>query len=96
MLHIPLAILIQCIIAYFFDWNVGAAAASWYFIGREYAQAEYRLIEHYYGGRRANMPALAPLREACAWDLKSVLDWILPLVSTGIIAFYIIPYIQNV
>ncbi len=68
------------------DMLAGAAAGMWFFVGREYAQAEYRLIEHYYGGRRANMPVLAPLREIRAWDRKSVLDFALP--STVVVAIY--------
>lgn len=82
MIHVPIALTIQlCTWLFGFDLWTGAAAGMWYFIGREYAQAEYRLIERHYGGRRANMPTLAPLREARAWDVKSVLDWVLPTIA---------------
>ena len=52
--------------------------AVWY-MGREYAQAEYRWIEDYGDGKRANMPWYAPLTPA-AWTAKGMLDWILPLL----------------
>lgn len=88
MIHIQIALLIQLatVLAGFDAW-AGAAAGAWYFIGREYAQAEYRLIEHYYGGKRANMPTLAPLRDARAWNRKSILDWVLPSVAVCIVAY---------
>jgi hypothetical protein len=38
------------------NWWAGAALACGYFIGREMAQAEYRWIEQFGGGLRANMP----------------------------------------
>lgn len=87
MLHALIAIVMQVCIAYFFGWWVGAAAGMWLFIGREFAQAEYRLIEHYYGGLRANMPRLAPLRDRRAWDQKAVLDFVLPTVAVIALAY---------
>ena len=38
------------------NWWAGAALGSAYFVGREVAQAEYRWIEWFGKGRRANMP----------------------------------------
>jgi hypothetical protein len=87
MHHVPLAIFIQLCTAPVFGWWAGAAAGAWYFVGREYAQAEYRLIEHYYGGKRANMPTLAPLQESRAWNTKSILDWVLPSIAVCAVAF---------
>lgn len=63
------------------SWFVGAAAGMWFFIGREYTQAEYRLIEGWYGGKRENMPLLAPLCERRAWNRKAMLDWIQPTAA---------------
>ncbi|WP_260922943.1 hypothetical protein [Novosphingobium sp. 9] len=37
-------------------WWTGAAIACAYFISRELTQAEYRWIEHFGHGLRANMP----------------------------------------
>jgi hypothetical protein len=67
------------------DWWVGAAAGSFYFIGREYAQAEYRNIEHNYDGRRVNMPYFGGL-ELRAWTLKGVLDFVLPSLAVILVA----------
>jgi hypothetical protein len=92
MQHIPYAILIQVITSYFFGWYTGAAAAMWYFIGREYAQSEYRLIEQFYGGKRTNMPYLAPLREARGWNKKSILDWTVPTVFSITVAYVMTHY----
>lgn len=90
MIHTVISLIIQfCVYLIGFDLWTGAAAGMWYFIGREYAQAEYRLIEHHYGGKRANMPTLAPLREARAWDVKSVLDWLLPTIAVVAAAIWI-------
>ena len=50
-----------------------------FYIGREFAQAEYRYIAAYCDGKRANMPWYAPFTPA-AWTVKSLLDWILPTV----------------
>ena len=90
MIHTPIALAIQlCTYLLVFDVWTGAAAGMWYFIGREYAQAEYRLIERHYGGKRANMPPLAPLREARAWDVKSFLDWVLPTIAVVLATIWI-------
>ena len=41
-----------------------------FFVGREHAQAEYRWIEHYGKGLRANMPWWATLDKR-VWDFHS-------------------------
>lgn len=88
MIHTLIALAIQlCTWLLGFGLWTGAAAGMWYFIGREYAQAEYRLIEQHYGGKRANMPVLAPLREARSWNVKSLLDWILPTLAVSVVAY---------
>jgi hypothetical protein len=82
--HPVIALVLQAIIGLVSgDWWVGAAAGSFYFIGREYAQAEQRNIEANYGGRRANMPYWGGL-ELRAWTIKGLLDFILP--SLGCVA----------
>ena len=93
VLHVLIALAIQlcCWFLGFGLWT-GATASAFYFIGREYAQAEYRLIEHYYGGKRANMPTLAPLREKRAWDVKSMLDWMLPTIAVVMLAYLQLHY----
>lgn len=84
--HPVIALVLQAIIGLVSgDWWVGAAAGSFYFIGREYAQAEYRNIEHHYGGRRANMPFWGGF-EPRAWTLKGLLDFILPTICVTLLA----------
>jgi len=63
------------------NWWVGAAAGSFYFVGREYAQAEDRNIERNYGGRRTNMPFWGGLQPR-AWTLKGLTDFVFPAVAT--------------
>ena len=55
--------------------------AGGYYLGREMAQAEYRVIQTYYGGKRANMPWYGGF-ERRAWNVKSILDFVLPIVAT--------------
>jgi hypothetical protein len=84
--HPVIALVIQAIIGLASgDWWTGAVAGSFYFVGREYAQAEYRNIEHNYNGRRANMPYFGGL-ELRAWTLKGVLDFVLPSLAVVLVA----------
>jgi hypothetical protein len=85
--HPVIALVIQSIVGIASgDWWVGAAAGSFYFIGREYAQAEYRNIEANYGGRRINMPYWGGF-EPRAWTLKGLTDFVLPSIAVAIVAF---------
>lgn len=68
------------------NWWAGAALGSAYFLGREVAQAEYRWIEMFGHGLRANMPwwGVFDLRvwpKADQW-----IDWIAPIVATCTLA----------
>jgi hypothetical protein len=54
-------------------------------MGREHAQAEYRVIVAYYGGKRANMPWYGGF-EPKAWTSKGLLDWLLPVGATLVVA----------
>ena len=84
--HPVIALVIQAIIGLASgDWWTGAAAGSFYFVGREYAQAEYRNIEQNYGGRRSNMPYFGGL-ELRAWTLKGLTDFIYPSTAVIIVA----------
>jgi hypothetical protein len=65
------------------NWLAGACFGSAFFLGREHSQAEYRVIEHFYEGKRANMPWYGGF-ERRAWDLKSILDFVLPIIVTTI------------
>ena len=84
--HPVIALVLQAIIGLVCgDWWVGAAAGSFYFVGREYAQAEYRNIEQNYGGKRSNMPYFGGL-EPRAWTPKGLLDFILPSIGVTLMA----------
>jgi hypothetical protein len=57
--------------------------AGGYYFGREMAQAEYRVIEQYYG-RRSKMPWYGAF-ERRAWNQKAILDFVLPIAATTIV-----------
>ena len=85
--HIVVAILIQLLVRIISgSWTAGAAAACAWFMSRELAQAEYRWIEQFGAGLRANMPwwggfDLRVWEKADPW-----LDWILPSAVTCAVA----------
>jgi len=83
MNHILPALAIQLLLSPF-SWWAGALLAAGFYLGREHAQAEYRVIQTYYGGKRANMPWYGGF-ERRTWNIKSILDWVLPIVAvTGV------------
>lgn len=90
LLHTLMAIALQLALGLTFGaWWTGAAAASAYFIGREIAQAEYRWIERFGAGQRANMPALAIFRTPDIWSEKSWMwDAALPCAAVTAVAVY--------
>lgn len=55
-----------------------AAISAAFYCGREHAQAEYRTIKSFYGGKRDNAPWWCGF-ERRAWDVKSVVDWLGPV-----------------
>ena len=84
--HSCIAIAIQSIIAVATgDWWHGAFAGSFYFIGREYAQAEHRNILQNYSGKRANMPFWGGMQPR-AWTIKGIFDFVLPTISVVTVA----------
>ncbi|CAH0495769.1 hypothetical protein [Novosphingobium sp. CECT 9465] len=81
--HALAALAIQAVIGFATrNWWAGAALACGYFIGRELAQAEYRWIEQFGKGLRANLPWWG------AFDLRvwpkadQWADWIGPIAAT--------------
>ena len=50
-----------------------------FYCGREHAQAEYRAIKSLYGGKRDSAPWWCGF-ERSAWDAKSMVDWLGPVV----------------
>ena len=81
------AVAAQCLIGLLTEnWWAGAAFGAAFFVGREITQAEYRWIEAYGRGQRANLPwwgAFDPRvwRKADAWA-----DWLAPVVCVCAIA----------
>jgi len=87
MIHLVLALIFQGVVGFTTGlWWQGAAIASTFYIAREHAQAEYRWIERYGLGRRANMPWWGPFDPRVWNNLHSWLDWVLPLVGTVMLA----------
>lgn len=84
--HPAIALVLQAVLGVISgDWWLGAAAGAFYFVGREYAQAEYRNIEENYGGQRKNMPYFGGL-ERRAWTLKGLTDFIFPSAAVTVVA----------
>ena len=84
--HIAVALLTQAAVALpLRSWAAGAVAASAWAISREVTQAEYRWIEQFGAGRRANMPWWGGVDPAVWERVDPWLDWIVPtLAVTGI------------
>ena len=59
----------------------GAMLGCGFFIGREFTQAEYRAIQNYYDGKRADMPNFEAFKPR-NWNTKSVLDFVFPIIAT--------------
>ena len=88
MIHAILAI-IFCIIVLALRLPAFVALfPSVFYISREFAQAEYRYILKYCGGSFANMPTFAGFYPEI-WNVKSILDFVLPTVVSIIFYYYI-------
>ena len=80
--HAGYAVLMQVIVGLLTgNWLAGAMLGIGFFAGREHAQAEYRSIEKFYGGKRANLPNDFVAFMPRAWDLDSVLDLLFPIIA---------------
>lgn len=85
--HPILAVALQALVGLLTgDWWAGAALGAALFIGREVTQAEYRWIDAYGLGRRANMPWWGAFDRRVWTKLDPWLDWIIPLVAVVTIA----------
>lgn len=87
--HVALAVLIQVAVALIFGgWGAGAAVAVAWSVSREITQAEYRWIERYGEGLRANMPMWGGF-DLRVWQYPDPwLDWIVPTLATVTIAVF--------
>lgn len=85
--HVALALIVQAVVGLSTrNWWAGAALGSAYFLGREVAQAEYRWIEQFGNGLRANMPWWGPLDLRVWPKLDQWVDWMAPIAGTCIVA----------
>jgi hypothetical protein len=84
--HLLIALLLQlAVVLLLRNWWAGAFAAASWAISREITQAEYRWIELFGAGRRANMPWWGGF-DLSVWQRPDPwLDWLLPcLVVTAV------------
>lgn len=86
MIHGLIAVALQLVL-------LGLTGNAWYgvgtslfYAGRELAQAEYRWINTYGAGKRANMPITGQF-DPHIWSWKSVTDLALPILATLTLAF---------
>ena len=85
--HLALALAIQLlVVAVTRSWWGGAIAGAGWAISREITQAEYRWIERFGGGLRANMPWWGGFDLRVWQRVDPWLDWIVPLVVTFAVA----------
>lgn len=85
-MHAVIAVVIQGFFGFLTgNWVIGGLLAVGIFIGREHAQAEYRWIEHFGGGKRANMPWYGGF-DLRVWSAKSLADFLLPAIAVAILA----------
>jgi hypothetical protein len=85
--HALAAVAIQAVIGLTTrNWWIGAALASGYFLGREVAQAEYRWIEQFGDGLRANLLWRGALGARLWVQPEQVADWLGPVLATSLAA----------
>ena len=78
MIHALIAIALAALAWPFgFHAEVSAMVAAFY-CGREHAQAEYRAIKSFYGGKRDSAPWWCGF-ECRAWNAKAMVDWLAPM-----------------
>ena len=63
-----------------------AAMSAAFYCGREHAQAEYRAIKSFYGGKRSNAPWWCGFVPE-GWNSKSFIDWLWSVLIAVIAAF---------
>jgi hypothetical protein len=82
MNHILPALIMQFFLSPL-SWWAGVLFAGGYYLGREMAQAEQRVIEQYYG-KRSKLPWYGAF-ERRAWDQSAILDFVAPIAATTIV-----------
>ena len=90
MEHIAIALLIQVPLALALrNWLAGTAAACAWSLSRELTQAEYRWIELFGAGRRANMPWWGGFDLRVWQKLDPWIDGLLPCLVVLTLAFVV-------
>ena len=85
--HILIALGLQLLtVAAVRSWWGGALVGAAWSLSREIAQAEYRWIEQFGHGLRANMPWWGGLDPAVWPKADQWLDWIVPSVAVAVVA----------
>lgn len=86
--HALIAAVVQAIIGGLTgQWWAGGMLPSGYFIGREAAQAEYRWMEQFGTGLRADMPWHAAFDPRVWQTPDQIADWLGPVIITAVIAW---------
>ena len=86
-MHAAISLVIQALVGLLTgNWWLGGLLACTWWIAREHTQAEYRWIEKYGQGKRANMPEWAGF-DYRVWNVPSLLDFIAPVVACSIVYF---------
>ena len=85
--HVALALVIQFLVARLCrSWAAGAATASAWAISREITQAEYRWIEAFGAGLRANMPLWGGFDVRVWQRVDPWADWLVPTLIVLVVA----------
>lgn len=81
-MHALIALIVQllCILIGLPAWGGGLVSIAFY-LGREHAQAEQRIIQNRYAGRRADAPWWAGFHPA-AWNRAALIDLLAPAAAT--------------
>lgn len=81
LIHAAIAVAAQVLVGLLTgNWWLGGALACLWWIAREHTQAEYRWIEEFGRGMRANMPQWGGF-DPRIWNVPSVLDWLVPVIA---------------
>lgn len=85
LIHAAIAVAAQVLVGLLTgNWWLGGALACLWWIAREHTQAEYRWIEEFGHGLRANMPQWGGF-DPRIWNVGSVLDWLAPVIACSFI-----------
>ncbi len=91
LIHTFILISLAALGYYFGLTATGVLVGSSYLLGRELAQAEYRWIEHYGKGLRANMPYWGAL-DPKVWNLHSFFFNLTLPIGVGLVILGLLQY----